>query len=77
MLIHVCMYLDFRKFSPGFTGSATLIAPDNADLRWVLAALDIPPDKREVVVVDGRMRKETEPLHDGETVSIYPVLEGG
>ena len=77
MKIAVVLYLDFRNFSPHPSGRVTLTAPDNADLRWVLAALNIPPDKEKVVLVDGRQRKETEPLREGQTISIYPVLEGG
>ncbi|MBN2034180.1 MAG: hypothetical protein JW836_12970 [Deltaproteobacteria bacterium] len=77
MRITVFLYLDFRKFSPDSTGRVTLDAPDKADLLWVLAALKIPPERRKVLLVDGRQRRETEPLKEGETISIYPVLEGG
>lgn len=77
MKLKVLLYLDFRKLSPDGSGRVTLTAPDNADLQWVLAALNLPPEREKVILVDGRHKEKTDPLHEGETVSVFPVLEGG
>jgi len=77
MKILVKLYLDFKKYAPDNSGSQHLDVPEGADIRWLLDHLAIPPELKKVILVEGRYSEVTSVLHEGETVTIFPPLEGG
>ncbi|HSH69086.1 MAG TPA: MoaD/ThiS family protein [Deferrisomatales bacterium] len=77
MEIRVERFLHFRdrEASPG--EPLLLELPTPASARDVLAHLGIPEQAPKVVLVDGRAYPLDAPLRDGQTVTVFPPLEGG
>ncbi len=79
MEIRVELFLHFRdraaETPPGKPVLMELPAPATA--RDVLARLGIPERAEKVVLVDGRTHPLDAPLGEGQTVTVFPPLEGG
>jgi len=50
---------------------------EGSSITDLLSALQIPPELAELVLVNGRHSRPTEPLHEGDVVSLFPALAGG
>ncbi|MGM0578328.1 MAG: Mut7-C RNAse domain-containing protein [Myxococcota bacterium] len=48
---------------------------DRATVRDALAAIGVPAEEVDLVLVDGRSVHQDAPLHDGAHLSAYPVFE--
>jgi molybdopterin converting factor small subunit len=55
----------------------TLDLPDGALVSDVLAPLRIPPRIPFLSVVNGHEVEDTQPLQDGDELTIFPPLSGG
>ena len=79
MEIRVELFLRFRDFAPAGSreGRGRLEVPEGATPADVLALLRIPPEARKVVLVDGRLQPPSTPLRGGQTLTVFPPLEGG
>lgn len=55
----------------------TLELPDGALVSDVLATLRIPARVPYLGVVNGHEVEDTQPLHDGDELTIFPPLSGG
>ena len=79
MEIRVELFLHFRKpAAPGSPGEPVLLdLPSSATARDVLAHLGIPERVEKIVLVDGLTHPLDAPLREGQTVTVFPPLEGG
>ena len=74
MKLEIKLFATLRKFNP----SVEEIELDDG-LRVIdfLDRVGIPPSEVAVVLVDGRHVNLEQPLHDGETVALFPAIAGG
>ncbi|MDF1555579.1 MAG: MoaD/ThiS family protein [Deferrisomatales bacterium] len=79
MEIRVELYLHFReRDTEASPGEPVLVdLPSAASARDVLDHLGVPEQAAKVVLVDGRTQPLDAPLRDGQTVTVFPPLEGG
>lgn len=79
MEIRVELFLNFRDFAPADSrqGRCLIEVPEGTTAAGVLALLGIPPGARKVVLVDGRLQPPSTPLRSGQTLTVFPPLEGG
>lgn len=55
----------------------TLELPEGALVSGVLSSLRIPPSVPFLSVVNGHEVDDSQPLHDGDELTIFPPLSGG
>lgn len=79
MQIRVELFLHFRdRAPPAPPGEPVLLElPTPASARDVLAHFGIPEQAAKVVLVDGRIQPLDAPLREGQTITVFPPLEGG
>ena len=79
MEIRVELFLHFRdRASTASPGEPVLLdLPAPATTRDVLARLGIPEQAEKVVLVDGQILPIDAPLGEGQTVTVFPPLDGG
>ncbi len=77
MLVHVELFLHLRRYGPSGEGPTQIELPPGTTVADLLARLGIPSTVKKVVLVDGRLRPAETQLEDGETVTVFPPLEGG
>jgi molybdopterin converting factor small subunit len=77
MRVQVELFLHLQRYGWAGKGPHTVELPDGATLRDLVARLGIPVNTQKIALVNGRLRPLADPLGEGETVSIFPPLEGG
>ena len=77
MRIRVELFLHLAKHAPSGETPAQLDVPDGATVDSVLTRLGILGRVEKVVLVDGRVRDRSYALADGQTLTVFPPLEGG
>jgi len=77
MLVRVELFLHLRRFGPRGAGPHEVELPEGATVADLLERLGIPTHVRSIALVDGRLRPGGEALREGETVTVFPPLEGG
>ncbi len=77
MRVQVELFLHLRRYALPGEGPQEVELPEGATLGDLLARLGIPGSVQKVVLVDGRLRPASEPLQEGERVTVFPPLEGG
>jgi sulfur carrier protein ThiS len=79
MEIFVELFLRFRKFSPtgSHDGPMRINVPGATTVVDLLDLLAIPDRAEKVVLVDGNVCSPGTELIEGQTVSVFPPLEGG
>jgi sulfur carrier protein ThiS len=53
------------------------LADEAATVGDLLSLLSVNKGELGVIVIDGRLAHETEPMHDGDRVRLYPFFGGG
>ncbi|MGD8436441.1 MAG: MoaD/ThiS family protein [Syntrophobacterales bacterium] len=74
MELEIKLFANLRKFNP-LLDKIKLDA--GTTVLELLEIAGIPPSEVAIVLVDGRHAKLDQPLHDGETVAIFPPIAGG
>ena len=77
MRIRVELFLHLTKHAPSGDSPADLDVPDGATVDSVLTRLGILGRVEKVVLVDGRVRDLSYTLAEGQTLTVFPPLEGG
>ena len=77
MNVHVSLFANLRDYSPGGEGSFDLRLAAGATVADLMAALHIPPVVQAVVLVNGRRADFDTVLNDGDSVTLFPPMEGG
>ena len=74
MELEIKLFANLRKFNP----ELERIELDNGTtIRELLDKSGIPSSEVAIVLVNGRHAKLDQPLHDGETVAVFPPIAGG
>ncbi len=74
MELEIKLFASLRKFSPQ---QEKIELDDGTTVRDFLEKIGIPASEVAVILVDGRHAKLDRPLHDGETVALFPPIAGG
>ncbi len=74
MELEIKLFANLRKFNPLLD---KIKLDDGTTVLELLERAGIPPAEVAIVLVDGRHAKLDQPLHDGETVAIFPPIAGG
>ena len=74
MTIECRLFASLRKYS---NKESRVELEDGSQVRDLLGRIGVPPAEIAIILVDGRHATEEQPLHDGETVSLFPAIAGG
>ena len=74
MELEIKLFANLRKFNPQLD---RIRLDDGTTVLELLERAGIPPAEVAIVLVDGRHAKLDRPLHDGETVAVFPPIAGG
>jgi molybdopterin synthase sulfur carrier subunit len=74
MELEIKLFANLRKFNPELE---RIEVDDGTTVVELLERSGIPPSEVAIVLVDGRHAKLDQPLHDGETVAVFPPIAGG
>jgi len=77
MNVHVSLFANLRDYSPAGEGSFDLRLAAGATVADLVAALHIPPVVQAVVLVNGRRADLDTVLNAGDSVTLFPPMEGG
>jgi len=77
MRVQVELFLHLRRYALPGEGPQEIELSDGATVGELVTRLGIPAGVQKVVLVDGRLRALDAPLREGETVTVFPPLEGG
>jgi len=77
MRIRVELFLHLKKHAPSQDSPLDLEVPAGSTVGSALSRLGIPENTEKVVLVDGRVRDFSYALDEGETLTVFPPLEGG
>ena len=74
MELEIKLFANLRKFNPQLD---RIELEDGSTVVELLERAGIPPSEVAIVLVDGRHAKLEQPLHEGETVAVFPPIAGG
>jgi molybdopterin converting factor small subunit len=74
MEIEVRLFAGLRKYA---NQNDKIELEDGNRVTDLFEKLGIPPSKVAIILVNGRHAREDQPLHQGETVSLFPAIAGG
>jgi len=74
MKIEVRLFAGLRKYADR---NDRIELEDGKKVNDLLERLGIPPSKVAIILVNGRHAGQDQPLHAGETVSLFPAIAGG
>lgn len=74
------MFITIKLFASHRTGrfrQKTLEYPADTQAGAVIEALEIPTDKLGIVLLNGQRAALHQPLQDGDTLALFPLVSGG
>ena len=74
MELEIKLFASLRKFNPELE---RIEVDDGITILELFDKVGIPPSEVAIVLVNGRHAKLDQPLHDGETVAVFPPIAGG
>lgn len=74
MEIEVRLFASLRKYT---NQKDKIELEDGASVSDFLQRIGVPPSEVAIILVNGRHAAQDQPLHDGETVSLFPAIAGG
>jgi sulfur carrier protein ThiS len=79
MKISLKLIATYRKLLPEGTQGATieLQIPEGTTVAELMDRFGVPMDESSVVVVNGHVPVEAQPLREGDVVTAFPALAGG
>ena len=78
MRITIKLYSMLRSYlKDGEKGVGILEVPDRAKIADVVASLGIPEKMPKITLVNGEQKSLSEPLAEGDTLSVFPPMAGG
>ncbi|MHB8761019.1 MAG: MoaD/ThiS family protein [Coriobacteriia bacterium] len=79
MRVEVVLFAHLSSFQPDGLGgrhSRTFDLEDGTTIAGVIASLSLPDEPR-VIFVNGRHAPESQVLHEGDRLAIFPPVAGG
>ncbi len=78
MRITIKLYSMLRSYlKDGENGVGILEVSDGAKIADVAASLGIPEKIPKITLVNGEQKSLSEPLAEGDTLSVFPPMAGG
>jgi sulfur carrier protein ThiS len=77
MRISVRLFLHLKKYIPTGDGTGDVDVPNGATVEAVLDQLGVPREMKKIILADGRHAVPSQPLREGQTLTVYPPLDGG
>jgi len=77
MIITIKALATVRKYLMDLPPDGRLEVPEEISIEDLLEYLGAPSDLAMVILVNGRPTPEAHQLRDGDTVVLFPSLEGG
>ena len=77
MAIRVKMLAQFGQYAPGGKKEFSLDLKPEETAEQVVARLGLPPDLPRVVLVNGRRVEPDTAFKDGDTLTLFPMVDGG
>jgi len=79
MKIEVKLFAHFRDFLPEGSDrfSCTMTLNSSKTIGDVLQRLKLPENSPKIILLNGIHAKETDPLKDGDVLSVFPPVAGG
>ncbi len=77
MNIEVKLYFHLRRYSPTGEGAFQVELPPGSTAARALADLGLPAEQPRVVLINGRPAGPDTPLRPGDSLVVFPPLEGG
>ncbi len=77
MKIHVSLFANLRDYSQGGKGSFELTLADGASIEDLLNTIGVPTLVEAVILVNGRRANLDTVLNAGDSVTLFPPMEGG
>ena len=77
--VELRLFANLRRYHPNPGSSEALVfeLENRAKLGDLLSKLKIPSEQIGVLMVNGKWRKESYLLHDGDRIGIFPLIGGG
>jgi molybdopterin converting factor small subunit len=77
MQVHIETYANLRQYSPTGQRRFDLTLTSDATVSDVFEVLSIPRSVKKVALVNGRHATENTRLKTGDTITLFPPMEGG
>jgi molybdopterin converting factor small subunit len=77
MKVSIELYSTLRPFAPDPSGKAGVELGRGSRIRDLILTLGIPDKTKRVILVNGRVAGEERELAEGDTVVLFPPVEGG
>jgi molybdopterin converting factor small subunit len=77
MKVQISMYATLKQYAPGGRGNFELNLIAGATVKTLIDRLKIPQNAQKVILINGRLAKDTTQLADADKITIFPPIEGG
>ena len=77
MMIQVKMFAAFQQYAPDGQKEFCLELKPGATAERTVSGLGLPLDLPQVVLVNGRRVAPETVFKDGDTLTLFPLMEGG
>lgn len=77
MEIEVEFFAYLTGYSPTGEKRVALLLKEGSTLRDLFETLEIPPQAERICLVNGAYQAEETILHQGDVISLYPMIDGG
>jgi len=75
------LFANFRDLVPeaAANGRLEMELPNNCDIKMALEKIGVETDggKAALIIINGRVVQEDNPVRDGDEISVFPPLVGG
>lgn len=77
MNVQISLFANLRNYAPVDKGSFQMDLAAGTTVEDLIAVLKIPATVQAVILVNGRRADLKTTLHPGDTVTLFPPMEGG
>jgi molybdopterin converting factor small subunit len=79
MKIEVKLFAHFRDFLPKGSDrfSCTMNLDSSKRVGDIIQRLKLPKNSSKIILLNGRHTKESDPIKDGDVLSVFPPVAGG
>lgn len=77
MRVNITLLGELKDFAPGTDEDFQLDLEPGADLEGLLQGLGINPQRKLIMLINGRQARQGQILSDADHLTLLPALEGG